>query len=341
MRERPLIGPVDHIHTCGEAQLEEGPSLTGTSVAIDLGGTNVRAATVAGDGTILHRLQRPTPVTDPTPELMVDLAKEVIAASGLDADPVDRAVVGVPGVVDHDAEALLKAPNLPPRWIPWLTGERLEARIGLPVALANDADLAAVGESSFGAGQAHRDVVYLTVSTGVGAGIVVDGSLVRGQHSGGEIGHTVIDREAVRAGEPATVEELGAGPAIARAAAEAGLQERDADLVALVRSGHPAAVAIWNEAIEAVGIGVVNLAWLLAPQIVVIGGGVGLNHDLIEPIISRLLTECGPALQEPIEVAPAALGDDAALAGAAAWFQAVGRAVAHRRPGGDGLGVGS
>ena len=309
--------------------------LTGSSVAIDLGGTNVRAAVVASDGTILHRLQRPTPIADPTPELMVDLAKEVVNACGVDANAVDRAVVGLPGVIDHDAEALLKAPNLPAQWIPRLTGDWLEARIGVPVALANDADLAAVGESSFGAGRAHRDVVYVTVSTGVGAGIVVDGSLVRGQHSGGEIGHTVIDRCAARAGDPSTVEELGAGPAIARAAAEAGLRERDAEFVALVRSGHPSAVAIWNKAIEAVGIGVVNLAWLLAPQIVVIGGGVGLNYNLIEPIISRLLADHGPALQQPIEVAPAALGDDAALAGAAAWFQAVGRAVSRRGETGD------
>ncbi|MCP3991158.1 MAG: ROK family protein [Actinomycetia bacterium] len=301
--------------------------MTGTTVAIDLGGTNVRAAIVADDGIILRRAQRPTPATEPTPELLVRLAAEVVGDGGL-----DRAVVGVPGVVDHDAEALLKAPNLPPRWIPSLTGDWLAERMGVPVSLANDADLAAVGESAFGAGRVHRDVVYVTISTGVGAGIVVDGSLVRGQHSGGEIGHTIIDRLAARAGSPSTVEELGAGPAIARAATKAGLRQRDGEFADLVRSGHPQAVTIWNNAIEAVGIGVVNMAWLLAPQIVVVGGGVGLNHDLIEPIFSRLLVEHGPALDQPIEIAPAALGDDAGLAGAAAWFEAVGRPVSPAVP---------
>lgn len=292
------------------------------TAAIDLGGTNVRAALVGDDGVVHRRIQRPTPGNDPRPVVLPSLVSEVAAGSS-----IESVVVGVPGVVDHDAEALLRAPNLPQSWVPWLTGEWLSKQIGTPVSLANDADLAAVGESAFGAGRDYRDVIYLTISTGVGAGVVVAGSLVRAQHSGGEIGHTIIDRRAAQAGEPCTVEELGAGPAIAAAAAAVGLVERDAELTELVRAGEPRAVAVWNEAIEAVAIGVVNMAWLLAPQIVVIGGGVGLNIDLIEPIITKLLTEHGPAIDEPIVVAPAALGDDAALSGAAAWFRAIGRSL--------------
>jgi glucokinase len=280
----------------------------------------VRAAIVAEDGTVLRRIRRNTPVEAPRPDVLPQMIDEIAAGIA-----IDGAVVGVPGIVDHDADTLVRAPNLPPSWIAWLTGAWLSRGAGIPVSLANDADLAAVGEASFGAGRGYRDVVYVTISTGVGAGVVVDRSLVRSRHSGGEVGHTIIDFRAALAGGPCTVEELGAGPAIARAAADAGLTERDAALAALVRAGHPAATRVWNQAIEAVAIGVVNMAWLLAPQVVVIGGGVGNNSDIVLPVVSDLLNRHGPAVAGEIAVVGAALGDDAGLIGGAGWFSAVGR----------------
>ncbi len=304
------------------------------TAAIDLGGTHVRAAIVADDGTIVARARRRTPVDAPGPDLLPELVDEVRAEAG--GVPVDGAVVGVPGIIDHEAEALVAAPNLPTGWVERLTGSLLGEAMGIPVSLANDADLAAVGEAAFGAGRTHRDVVYVTISTGVGAGIVVDRSLVRGTLSGGEIGHTVIDAEAARAGRPATVEALGAGPAIARAAAEAGLAERDSALADLVRSGNPIATEVWNRAIGAVAIGVVNLAWLISPQVVVIGGGVGNNSDIVLPVIKRIVDDLGPAVDPTaggIGVVGAALGDDAALAGAAAWFRAIGRSLSAQTTG--------
>lgn len=307
-----------------------------TTVAVDLGGTHVRAALVADDGTVIGRVRRPTPTEAPTPEILVDLIAEVVAAKPA-SDPADRGsvrperrapervVVGVPGLVDHEAERLIHAPNLPDGWVDYLHNDWLSTRTGLSVAMANDADLAAVGESSFGVGRPHRDVVYVTISTGVGAGLVVADRLVRGALSGGELGHTVIDHRAARAGEPGTVEDLGSGTAMAGQAAAAGLTERGADLAELVRNGHPAATEIWTSAIEAVAIGLANLAWIVAPGIVVVGGGVGMNGDLVLPIIRAGIDRFGPAEVPPIEVANAALGDDAALAGAARWWKAIGR----------------
>ncbi len=292
-------------------------------VAVDLGGTHVRAAVVSADGTVTHRIRRDTPSGAGRPDVLPEMIAEV--AAGI---PVTGAVVGVPGIVDHDAEALVRAPNLPPGWTPWLTGEWLSHRAGLLVSLGNDADLAAVGEATFGAGRAYRDVVYVTISTGVGAGVVVNRTLVRGQHSGGEVGHTIIDWEAARAGRPCTVETLGAGPAIARRAAAAGIVERDSALADLVRARHPGATEVWNGAIEAVGIGVVNLAWLLAPQVVVIGGGVGNNSDLVLPIVDRALRRHGPAAAGEIAVVAAEFGRDAGLIGGAAWFTAIGHPAA-------------
>ncbi len=304
-----------------------------TTVAVDLGGTHVRAALVTNEGEVLGRLRQATPVTDPSPSVVPALIDEVLArsadwAAGRDgpspATPT-RVVVGVPGVVDHEAECLAHAPNLPAGWPEKLSREWLGSQSGLTVSLANDADLAAVGESSFGAGRIHRDVLYVTISTGVGAGMVVDHQLVRGALSGGELGHTVIDRSAAALGQPATVEELGSGTAIARLAEEAGIAERGPALAELVRSGDESASRIWRSAIEAVGLGIANLAWVIAPQVVVIGGGVGMNADLVLPLVADQLRDHGPPSAASIQVSSAALGDDAGLVGAAGWWKALGR----------------
>lgn len=292
---------------------------TGATIAIDLGGTHVRAAVVDAKGVVTRRVRSATPHHEPTPAFIADLVAKVAAGA-----PIRRAVVGVPGVIDYDAELLIAAPNLPSAWVPMLSDQWLTERTGLEIALANDADLAAVGESNYGAGVEARDVVYVTISTGVGAGIVLGHRLMRGRYSSGEIGHSVIDRHRMACGEDGTVEYLGSGTAMARTAKAAGLDVSGAELAELVAGGDPTAVEVWNEAIEAVAVGVVNLCWIVAPQMVVIGGGVGMNADLVLPIIRRRVAEFGPTI-EPIQIVAAKLGDDAALCGAAAWWKAIGR----------------
>lgn len=294
------------------------------TIAVDLGGTHVRGAVVGHDGRILHRQRRQTPRRDPTIDFLVRLVEAEVAEAPIDHG-ITGVVVGLPGIIDHLAERLVAAPNISQPWIENLSEEWLAAKIGLPVSLANDADLAAVGEANFGAGRHHRDVVYVTISTGVGAGIVVDGTLVRGRLSGGEMGHTIIDWSDAEVGIPATVEELGSGTAMEQMASAAGLTERGADLADMVRSGHPGAVGLWDRAIRAVGIGIVNLAWLVAPEVVIVGGGVGRNIDIVAPVLRRELERHGPPAAGPVEVTVAELGDDAALAGAAAWWMAIGR----------------
>lgn len=294
------------------------------TAAIDLGGTHIRVALVNDDGAVLVSDRRQTPRLDKTPAIIPDLIREV-AAGRPAVDRPKRAVIGVPGVIDHEAGRLLAAPNLPQAWIPNLNELWLANETGLAVALANDADLAAVGESTFGGGKGHRDVVYVTISTGVGAGVVVGDRLLRGTFSGGELGHTVIDRVAAAAGDPCTVEDLGSGTAIERQAAVAGIEARGAALAELVRSGDEVATGIWNAGIEAVGLGIANLAWVVAPQVVVVGGGIGMNGDIVLPTLERQLIAHGPDTGESIAVTTAQLGDAAALSGAAAWWRAVGR----------------
>jgi glucokinase len=234
-------------------------------------------------------------------------------------DPA-RAVVGVPGLVDYDRGRLEHAPNLPPGWADAISASQFAATLGLPVALVNDADLAALGEARFGAGRDARDVVYMTVSTGVGAGVVLDGHLVHGRRSGAEIGHTILDLSAHRDGRPATVEQLGSGTALARAAGDAGLRLDGAAIVERVRAGDPVATAVWDDAVAAVAAAAANLAHVFTPQVIVLGGGVSQAGDLLVEPLRAFVAQHGPALRsDAIAVVTADLGDDAGLVGAAAW----------------------
>ena len=155
------------------------------------------------------------------------------------------------------------------------------------------------------------------------AGVVTGGYLVHGRRSLAEVGHTVVDGRALAEGRPATVEELGSGTALDRLAAEAGLDVTGKALVDRVRGGDQAASKVLTRVITAAAIGAVNLAHLFTPDVLVIGGGLGLNGDLVLEPIRNLLESRGPrGLPEPIAVVNAALGDNAGLAGAGAWDRA-------------------
>jgi glucokinase len=294
-------------------------------LAVDLGGTKMRAAVVAPDGEITRKKVMATPRDAACPDALLDLVGDVSAGAG-----VTDAVIGVPGRVDHRAGRLEHAPNLPPHWPDELNERLLAEHLGLGVSLANDADLAAVGEAYFGAARSYADVVYVTISTGVGAGVLLGRSLVSGRRSLAEAGDTVIDRCAARRGEAASFEDLGSGTALARRAAEEGLPADGARIVELVHAGDPRAAKVWDELVAVIAIGVANLAVLFSPEAVVLGGGVGRNGDLLVPAVRSHLDVHGPAgLPAPIEVLVAELADDAGLTGAAAWRRAT-RAARRR-----------
>lgn len=287
------------------------------TLAVDVGGTKMRAGLVGGDGAVRWREVEPTP-DDPECAPLVELARDVMARGA-----VDRAVIGLPGRIDYGAGVLEHAPNLPERWKAALTEKALGAALGVDVALANDADLAAVGEAWFGAGRGFSDVAYLTISTGIGAGVVTGGLLVHGRRSVAEVGHTIIDRWARLEGRPATVEELGSGSALTALAREGGLADDGRALVELVGAGDATATRVFEAVMDAVAVGAVNLAHLFTPEVIVVGGGLGLVGDLVLDPIRRLVAGHGPwALPEPIAIVNAELGDDAALAGAGAWHRA-------------------
>ena len=286
------------------------------TLAVDLGGTWLRAAVVGDDGVVVSRKAVRTPIDAKAPDALVALAAEF-------APGMARAVIGVPGRVDHLWGRLDTAPNIPVSWVEDLRSDRLTQRLGVPVELANDADLAAVGEWAFGAARGSSDVVYVTVSTGVGAGVILNGRIARGRRSIGEIGHTVVDRAAARAGQPATVEALGSGATLGRAARRLGFAHA-ADLVDAARKRHPGALAAFADVLDALSIGLVNAAFAYSPEVIVIGGGLGRVPEVVAAVATRMAEAGPPGLGT--RVTSATLGDDAGLAGAAAWARATGAA---------------
>jgi glucokinase len=292
---------------------------SGLVLAADIGGTLMRAALVNEKGELVARRATETPGDADAPAAFVGLVKAVAAET---RDEVARAVVGLPGAVDYDSGRLLWAPNLPERWPELLSGDALTAGLGLPVSIANDADMAAVGEAWFGAGAGLSDMGYLTVSTGIGAGIVERGRLLRGVRSLGELGHTVIDWRAWAGETPGTLEELGSGSGLARLARERGLGELDARGVeAAALSGNEEAAAIWQGAIVAGAVAIVNLVMSFYPSTVVIGGGIGRQPTYFDAV-SSLVQHRFDHYLDVLTVVPGSLGDDAGLAGAAAWDRA-------------------
>jgi glucokinase len=289
------------------------------TLAADLGGTHLRAALVDDDGQILFHESVETPHKGLLPTTLVELMTVAARAS---ERPVQATIVGVPGLVNYDRGALEWAPHIPEGWVTDLSEEWLSERLGRAVTVANDADLAAVGEAYFGAGRPFDDVVYLTVSTGIGAGVLLNRRLVHGHRSIGEVGHTVIDRVAWRAGRPATVEALGSGSSIARLCATVGLAPLDGpQLEEAVAGGDERARQVWNGMIEAVTIGLVNLDRLFSPQAIVIGGGLGSRERLLQPI-RELLAASGGTIGSVL--LPDELGDNVGLLGAPAWTRAFG-----------------
>jgi glucokinase len=277
----------------------------------------MRAALVDDEGRVLLRRTVPTPAEADVPASLTDLIASVAAERGHGA--ASHAVVGLPGAVDYEAGRLLWAPHLPEQWPEQLSTDGLTEHIGLPVSIANDADLAAVGEAWFGAGRTSHAVAYLTISTGIGAGVVHGGHLLRGPRSLAEVGHVVIDWRAWLEGAPSTLEELGSGSGLARIAREAGLGDLGArEVLAQAASGEPRAIAIWQQAIAACAAGVSSLVMSFYPSTVVIGGGLGRQDEFFDPLRDIVLQRPGHQPAD-LRIVRSSLGDDAGLSGAAAW----------------------
>ncbi len=297
------------------------------TAAVDLGGSWIRVGVVGPDGEVVRVVRVPTPQTGP--EAVADRVAELVRGLGpLPAGPVG---VAVPGPLSVREGVVFQPPNLR-GWKEVPFRQMLEDRLGRPVVLENDANAAAVGEWWRGAGQGARHLVYVTVSTGVGGGLVLDGRLYRGAtDTAGEIGHVVVDPQGpvCSCGRVGHLEGLASGPAIARWTAErihegqpsvlAGREPFSAREVAeAAEAGDLLAQEAFRRAGRYLGWAVAGLVNLLNPEVVVVGGGVArAGRWLFEPLQEAARQSSFERPWKAVRVVPAALDEHAGLVGAA------------------------
>jgi glucokinase len=310
--------------------MPKNPSSDSLVFAVDLGGTHLRAALVDDAGRILKQLKQETPKGDSALCIVNAL---VNAAQQWESDklPVVAASIMVPGAVDCKKAVVLQAPNLP-SLVNFELKAELERRLGWPVFIENDANAAAVGEMWMGAARGCCDVISVTLGTGVGGGVILDGKLWRGSHgSAGEIGHTTVDPFSglkCKCGNTGCLELFASATAIVRMTREnlgmfpASTLKSEGLTAAKVyeagRNGDELALAVFKRFGMYLGIGLANLINLIDPQIIVISGGAVNGWDLFAPEMYRQVEERAfRTTAQQVKIARAECGDNAGLLGAA------------------------
>ena len=301
--------------------------------AIDLGGTNVRAIVAGLHGKVRgDRIQpsRAAEGLEPTLDSMVDALNAAAAEANVSVAQLSGLGICSAGWVDSEKGIVPAAPQLP-GWRNVPLTKIMQERTGVRAWLENDANAAALGEHVFGAGKSVRHLVYITVSTGIGGGIIVGGKLYGGaKGSAGEIGHTIIDPAGplCGCGNYGCLEALVSGTAIARRGEEVAARGESLKLAALKAEGEAitaesmaaAALAgdtasreIFAEAGRFLGIALANLVNLLSPELILLGGGVTHNPELFLPQAENTMRTL--SLSEPLKHVRLELAELGELAG--------------------------
>ncbi|WP_306186716.1 ROK family protein [Streptomyces sp. MK5] len=296
-------------------------------IALDVGGTGMKAALVGADGGLLHQARRPTGRErgpDAVVEGILGFAAE-LRAYGAErfGEPAAAAGVAVPGIVDEERGIAAFAANLGWRDVP--LRDLLAERLGAPVALGHDVRTGGLAEGRIGAGKGADRFFFVPLGTGIAGAIGIDGRVEAGAHGfAGEIGHIVVRPGGTPCpcGQRGCLERFASASAVSQAWAEAcGDPDADAaDCAKAVSSGDPRAQAVWQEAVDALADGLVTALTLLDPGTLIIGGGLAeAGETLFAPLreaVRRRVT-----FQKLPSIVPAALGDTAGCLGAGllAW----------------------
>jgi glucokinase len=288
------------------------------AIGLDVGGTKIAAGVVDGQGRIERRVERPTP-TESQDELLATLDEIV---EELLVEEVAALGFGMPSTIDQRAGRVVSSVHVPVGDFDFR--ERMAERFSLPVGLDNDANAAAIAEWKVGAGHGSTHMIMLTLGTGVGGGLILDGKPYRGfVGAGAEIGHMVLEYR----GEPCSgncnghghLEQVASGGAADRAAGRIlgpGMTGRE--LVGAAREGNEEAREAIAEIGRKLGAAIGSLVNIFDPEVVVIGGGFSQARDLfLEPALESMREEALPPGRDRVRVVPALLGPDAGLVGAA------------------------
>ena len=317
-------------------------------VGIDLGGTNIAAGAMPTDGTreIAMRMgltraeEGSAAVVDRIVRMIEDVIEQTRAETGAERSDFLGVGIGSPGPLDRARGVIIVTPNL--GWKNFPLRDEVGSRVNLPASLDNDANCATLGEWWCGAAKGGRNVVGMTIGTGIGGGLILDGKLYHGSSdAAGEIGHTTIDSTGRRCkcGNYGCLEAYASGPAIAQRACELLKVDGDSILLEMVegdisritaqtvfeasKRGDPVAVEVVRDTAHFLGVGISNLINIFNPDIVVIAGGVTQAGDqLFDPMRAEVRRRAFKSAVEACRIVPGALPLSAGVVGAVATFKA-------------------
>ena len=301
------------------------------AVGVDVGGTKIAAGVVSAGGEVLADVRYPTPHA---PEKLVETIVRSIREV-MDGHEVGGVCLAVPGLILAQENRVVFSPNLHAiEGIP--LKDRVEPEIGVPLVIENDASAAAWGEFRFGAGSEVDHLVFVTLGTGVGGGVISHGVLLRGaQGSGGELGHVTVHATGPRCacGNRGCLEALASGTAIARRARMAAVERPESalgrlasrrkllgeDVTELARGGDETALSVLEETGSWLGIGLAGFVNVFNPEVVAVGGGAMEGGDLILASARReVRLRARPPSRDLVEIQVATLGPESGVLGAAA-----------------------
>lgn len=303
-------------------------------IGVDLGGTKISCALSDLDGKIINQYTLPTLSQEGEAAVLTRIINgisKVIVNSKVNKDQIKAIGIGSPGPLDSKKGMIISTPNLPFKNFKLV--EPIENKFGIKTYLDNDANVAAIGEFLFGAGKGTENMVFVTVSTGVGGGAIINGKIYRGNTNNAlEIGHTTLVEDGPRCncGNYGCTEALASGTAIAKRAKEAletGVETSlrnyenvtSYEVFQEAKKGDKVASDILNKCLNYLGICIANIVATLDPEMVVIGGGVSKGGNIVfEKVREVVNTRCFDSMAASCKIVPAGLGTDAGVIGAVA-----------------------
>ncbi|MCD8378446.1 MAG: ROK family protein [Candidatus Gastranaerophilales bacterium] len=305
-------------------------------IGIDVGGTNVKIALVNEKGSIIYSNSIPTHAEmgyEYTINNMKEAVLELLKETKTAAKDIEGMGFGFPGQIDCQKGIVRLAPNIP-GWVEVPIAEIMEKEFKIPTRVDNDVRCAALGELNFGAGIGCENLICITVGTGIGSGLIINGKLVRGaSNAAGEIGHIKLDITGgplCGCGDRGCLEAFASGPSIVAMAEEyikGGKSTKYRELAnpditpyivsEAAKQGDPVAKQIFTIIGEYIGVGLASVVNLLNPEKIIVGGGVAAAGDiLMTPIKETLVERAMPIAASTVQVVPAQLGNTAGVIGA-------------------------
>ncbi len=309
-------------------------------IGIDLGGTSVKLAILTTEGEIQEKWSIKTNILDEGSHIVpdiIDSIKHRFEIYGLTKEDFLGVGMGSPGVVDSEAGTVIGAYNLNWKTLQ-LVKDQFESALGLPFFIDNDANVAALGEQWVGAGNNNPNVVFITLGTGVGGGVIAEGNLIRGvKGAGGELGHITVDFDAPFActcGKKGCLETVAsatgivnltrryaeeyAGDAKLKQLIDDGEEVTAKDVFDLAKEGDDLALIVYSHFSNYLGVACANIAAVLNPAYIVLGGGVSAAGEfLLDGVRNVFADNSFPQIKESTQIVLATRGNDAGVIGAA------------------------